>query len=30
MALEYGTSVCSFDSDFVRFEGLLWTSPARN
>ncbi|GMA20023.1 type II toxin-antitoxin system VapC family toxin [Arsenicicoccus piscis] len=29
LALEHGTSVCSFDSDFARFDGLRWTNPAR-
>ena len=29
LALEYGVGVCSFDSDFARFDGLRWTNPAR-
>ncbi|GAB2459260.1 type II toxin-antitoxin system VapC family toxin [Nocardioides hungaricus] len=29
LALEHGVGVCSFDSDFARFEGLPWTHPAR-
>lgn len=27
LAMEYGTSVCSFDSDFARFKGLQWFTP---
>lgn len=27
LAIEYGTSICSFDSDFARFPGLRWVSP---
>lgn len=27
LALEHGVSVCSFDSDFGRFDGLRWHSP---
>lgn len=27
LALEYGTSLCSFDSDFARFSGLRWINP---
>lgn len=26
-ALEHGTSICSFDSDFARFAGLHWVHP---
>lgn len=29
LAIEYGTSICSFDSDFARFPGLHWSSPSR-
>ncbi len=29
LALEHGVGVCSFDSDFARFDGLPWTNPAR-
>lgn len=28
LALEYGTGICSFDSDFARFDGLSWINPA--
>ncbi len=28
LAIEHGTGVCSFDSDFARFEGLHWINPA--
>lgn len=28
LAIEHGTSICSFDSDFAHFEGLQWVSPA--
>lgn len=27
LAIEHGTSVCSFDTDFARFDGLRWTRP---
>ncbi|WP_206610452.1 TA system VapC family ribonuclease toxin [Actinomyces wuliandei] len=27
LALEHGTSVCSFDSDFARFKDLRWVTP---
>ena len=27
LAIEQGTSVCSFDSDFARFPGLRWIVP---
>lgn len=27
LAIEQGTAVCSFDSDFARFEGLRWINP---
>lgn len=29
LAIEYGTSICSFDADFARFDGLHWINPAR-
>jgi toxin-antitoxin system PIN domain toxin len=29
LAIEYGTSVCSFDSDFARFSGVAWIHPDR-
>ncbi len=29
LAIEHGTAVCSFDSDFARFDGLHWISPDR-
>lgn len=29
LALEHGTSVCSFDSDFARFNDLRWLTPGR-
>lgn len=29
LAIEHGTSICSFDSDFARFDDLRWTNPAR-
>lgn len=29
LAIEYGTGICSFDSDFARFEGLNWINPSR-
>ena len=29
LALEHGTGVCSFDSDFARFEGIHWINPHR-
>lgn len=28
LAIEHGTGICSFDSDFARFEGLRWIKPA--
>lgn len=28
LAIEHGVGVCSFDSDFARFEELSWTNPA--
>ena len=28
LALEHGATICSFDTDFARFPGLRWTSPA--
>ncbi|MFV0318275.1 MAG: TA system VapC family ribonuclease toxin [Microthrixaceae bacterium] len=27
LAIEHGTAVCSFDSDFARFSGLRWINP---
>lgn len=30
LAIEFGTSVCSYDSDIARFEGLRWVNPARH
>ena len=27
LALEHGTGICSFDSDFARFNGLQWIQP---
>lgn len=29
LAVEHGTGICSFDSDFARFEGLRWVHPVR-
>lgn len=29
LAIEHGTSICSFDSDFARFEGVRWINPER-
>lgn len=29
LAIEHGTSICSFDSDFARFDGLRWMHPGR-
>ncbi|MBB1500702.1 type II toxin-antitoxin system VapC family toxin [Propioniciclava sp. MC1683] len=29
LAIEHGTSVCSFDGDFARFPGLRWVHPDR-
>ncbi len=29
LAIEHGTAICSFDSDFARFEGLHWINPGR-
>lgn len=29
LAIEHGTSICSFDSDFARFDGLSWINPDR-
>ncbi len=29
LAIEHDTAVCSFDSDFARFDGLHWISPDR-
>lgn len=27
LAIEHGTAICSFDSDFARFPGLHWINP---
>ncbi len=29
LAIEYGTGICSFDSDFARFDDLPWIHPDR-
>ncbi|WP_120005093.1 TA system VapC family ribonuclease toxin [Nesterenkonia muleiensis] len=29
LAIEHGTGICSFDSDFARFKDLHWVSPDR-
>ena len=29
LAIEYGTGICSFDSDFARFDGIRWINPDR-
>lgn len=29
LAIEHGTAICSFDSDFARFAGLRWVFPER-
>jgi len=29
LAIEHGTAVCSFDSDFARFPDLRWINPDR-
>ncbi len=29
LAIEHGTGICSFDSDFARFNDLRWTHPER-
>ncbi len=29
LAIEHGTGICSFDSDFARFKELRWMSPDR-
>lgn len=29
LAIEHGTGICSFDSDFARFSGLHWIHPDR-
>lgn len=29
LAVEHGTPICSYDSDFARFEGVRWTRPGR-
>ncbi|ACQ82310.1 PIN domain protein family protein [Beutenbergia cavernae DSM 12333] len=28
LALEHGVGICSFDSDFARFDGLTWHNPS--
>jgi hypothetical protein len=28
LAIEHGATVLTFDRDFARFEGVLWTVPA--
>ena len=30
LAIEHGTGICSFDSDFARFPGLRWINPDRS
>jgi len=27
LAIEHGTPICSYDSDFARFDGLTWLNP---
>lgn len=27
LAIEYGVGICSFDTDFARFDGLRWERP---
>jgi toxin-antitoxin system PIN domain toxin len=29
LAIEHGTAICSFDSDFARIDGLRWIHPGR-
>ena len=29
LAIEHGTSICSFDSHFARFEDIHWINPDR-
>lgn len=29
LAIEHGTGICSFDSDFARIKGLHWINPDR-
>ena len=29
LAIEHGTAICSFDSDFARFNGIRWINPDR-
>lgn len=29
LAIEHGTGICSFDSDFARFNGIRWINPDR-
>lgn len=29
LAVEYGTGICSFDSDFARFQDISWVNPNR-
>ncbi len=28
LAIEHGVGICSYDSDFARFEGLRWLNPS--
>ncbi len=28
LAIEHGVGICSYDSDFARFEGLRWVNPS--
>ncbi|KAB1644824.1 type II toxin-antitoxin system VapC family toxin [Gulosibacter chungangensis] len=30
LAIEYGTGICSFDSDFARFGAVRWINPHRD
>lgn len=30
LAIEHGTGVCSFDSDFARIKGVRWINPDRS
>lgn len=30
LAIEYGLTLCSTDSDFARFPGLRWENPLKN
>jgi predicted nucleic acid-binding protein len=29
LAIEHGTGICSFESDFALFDGLRWIHPDR-